>query len=123
MLNVAAHWRKHPATLMPLNPSSPLGRFLDPKQKSLLRANLIVAGSLVVALLLSDFPNNRANLFLVLPTITAAAGTFDTIRNMRRRYSFYHAGVILCIYMDLMVLAMLVFFLVYPYSHLLTSSS
>lgn len=119
----AAHPEESPATHMPLSPLSPLGRFLDPKQKSLLRANLIVALSFGVALVLSDFPNNRANLFLLLPTLTAAVGTFDTIRNMRRRYSFYHAGVILCIYMDLMVLAMMVFFLIYPYSKFLTSSS
>ena len=42
---------------------------------------------------------------------------------MRDRWSFYHAGVILCIYMDLMAIATIVFFLVYPYTHFLASST
>ena len=99
-----------------------LGRLIDLKQKSLLRANLLVIVSLLVALLLSDFPHNRPTLLLMLPAFSALAGTADTIRNMRRVYSFYHAGVILCVYMDLMAIAMILFFLVYPYSRFLTSS-
>lgn len=109
---------------MPIASSLPtqLQRLLDPKQKSLLRGNLLVVLSLVVALVISDFPNNRPNLFLILPMFTAVIGTADTVRNMRRVYSFYHGGVIFCIYMDLMALAMIAFFLFYPYSHFLASS-
>ena len=33
---------------------------------------------------------------------------------MRRRWNFYHGGVILCIYMDLMVLVLVAFLLLYP---------
>lgn len=95
----------------------------DLRQRSLIRANLIVVLSLVAAIFLSDFPHNRATLFLVLPTVFSILGTVDTVRNMRRRWSFYHAGVILCIYMDLMAVAMILFFLIYPYAHFLTSSS
>lgn len=99
-----------------------LRRFLDVRQKSLLRANLLVIVSFLVALVLSDFPHNRPTLLLLLPAFSAMAGTGDTVRNMRRVYSFYHGGVILCVYMDLMALAMILFFLVYPYSHFLASS-
>ncbi len=104
-------------------PSNPqLTRLFDPRQKSLLRANLLVIASVLAALFLSDFPHNRPTLLLVLPAFAAMAGTVDTVRNMRRVYSFYHAGVILCIYMDLMAVILILFFLLYPYSHFLASS-
>lgn len=101
----------------------PLFTIFDLRRRSLTRANLIVVFSLIAAIFLSDFPHNRATLLLVVPTLFAILGTADTVRNMRRRWSFYHAGVILCIYMDLMAVAMILFFLVYPYTHFLTSSS
>ena len=72
--------------------------------------------------MLSDFPNNRANPLIVLPAIIAAAGTIDHLRCMRTQWSWYHGGVVLLIYMDLMSLAMILFFLFYPYTHWLTSA-
>jgi hypothetical protein len=95
---------------------------LNPRKRSLLRGNLLVLLSLAVALLLSDFPRNRANPFLILPAITAILGTADTVRCMQRRWSFYHGGVLLCIYMDLMALCMILFFLFYPYTRWIASS-
>jgi hypothetical protein len=89
----------------------------NPRHRSLIRANSLVLGSLCVALLLSDFPNNRPTLFLILPAFVASVGTADTIRCMQRVWNFYHAGVILCIYMDLMVMGLILFFLLYPYSN------
>ena len=96
---------------------------LDLRQKSLVRANLLVFGSFVWAIFLSDFPRNRATLWLVFPTFFILAGTADTVRCIRRRWSFYHAGVIFCIYMDLMADSMVLFFLLYPYTHILSASS
>lgn len=93
---------------------------LNPRRRSLIRANALVLLSLAAALLLSDFPNNRPTLFLISPALTAIAGTVDTIRCIQRRWSFYHAGVVLCIYMDLMVLGIIFFFLLYPYLDWLT---
>ena len=78
--------------------------------------------SLGLSLLLSDFPNNRANMFLVLPMVAAIAGTIDHLRCMRTRWSWYHGGVVLLLYMDLMALSMILFFLLYPYTHWLTST-
>lgn len=95
-----------------------LPRILDFRAKSLIRANALVLLSLLVAFLLSDFPRNRATLWLILPTLTALAGTADTFRCIQKRWNFYHGGVILCIYMDLMVLCLIFFFLLYPYSGL-----
>jgi hypothetical protein len=95
----------------------------DLRRRSLVRANLLVAVSFLFAVYLSDFPHNHPTMLLVIPTVVALAGTFETIRCMRRRWSFYHAGVILCIYMDLMAIATILFFLIYPYAHFLSSSS
>ena len=41
---------------------------------------------------------------------------------MQRRWSLYHGGVLLLIYMDLMVLCMILFLLLYPYAGWITSS-
>ena len=35
---------------------------------------------------------------------------------MRRRWSWYHGGVVLCLYTDLMILSMIAFFWLYPYA-------
>lgn len=95
---------------------------LNPGKRSILRANLLVLVSLAVALWLADFPENRPNLLIAIPLLTATLGTADTIRCMRPSWSWYHGGVILCVYMDLMVLCMILFSLLYPYSHWLSGS-
>jgi len=100
-------------------PSHPTWRHcpvvFDLRSHSLLRANLIVLLSFLAAIFLSGFPDSRPNLFILLPALLAILGTVDTIRCVQRRWSFYHAGVILCIYMDLMAVGMIFFFLLYPY--------
>ncbi len=95
---------------------------LNPRHRSLVRGNALVLSSLLAAFLLSDFPHNRATLLLLLPAITAVAGTVDTIRCIRPRWNLYHGGVILCIYMDLMAIAVSFFLLLYPYLHWIASS-
>ena len=61
-------------------------------------------------------------MLLLLPTVLAVVGTAETVRCMQLRWGYYHAGVILCIYMDLMALCMILFFLIYPYWHFLSST-
>lgn len=95
---------------------------IDPRRKSLVRGNALVLISFFSAVHLSGFPQTRPNPLLMVPMCLALAGLVDTIRCMRRRWSFYHGGVLLCIYMDLMALAMILFFLLYPYMLWLTSS-
>jgi hypothetical protein len=92
------------------------------RRHSLVRGTLLVLLSLAAAIFLSDFPHNRATPLLIFPAIFAILGTADTTRCLQRRWSFYHAGVILLIYMDLMVLSMVLFFLLYPYFHWLSSN-
>ncbi|QNI37950.1 permease [Edaphobacter albus] len=96
--------------------------FFNPRRRSVLRGALLVLLSLGAAALLSDFPNNRANPMIVLPTLGAIAGAIDHVRCMRPRWDLYHGGVLLLIYMDLMALSMILFFLLYPYALWLTHS-
>lgn len=98
-------------------------QFFNPRCRSLLRGTLLVLLSLGVSVLLSDFPHNRATTLLVLPAIAAVAGTIDHLRCVRTRWSLYHGGVLLLIYMDLMALGMILFFLLYPYALWLTRSA
>jgi hypothetical protein len=95
----------------------PLSSFavLNPRRRSLVRGNLLVLGSFAAAFRLSDFPRSRATLLLVIPAVVALIGTLDTARCMQRRWNFYHGGVVLCIYMDMMAILLILFFLFSPY--------
>ena len=89
--------------------------FFNPRIRSLVRGNLIVLASLALAVLMSGFPHLRQTPWLVLPAFGCVLGTADTVRCMQRRWSFYHGGVLLCVYMDLMAITLVLFFLLYPY--------
>ncbi len=89
--------------------------FLNPRSPSLLRGSLLVLFSLPVALLLSHFPQNQPSLLLTVPALLATVGMIDHIRCMCSHWSWYHGGVLLCIYADLMVIGMILFLLLYPY--------
>jgi hypothetical protein len=88
---------------------------LNPRNRSLARGNTIVLLSLAVATLISKAPHLRAAPLLALPLLGCFIGTADTVRCMRKRWSFYHGGVLLCLYMDLMAITLVLFFLLYPY--------
>jgi len=89
--------------------------FFNLRRKSLLRGSLLVLGSLVLAFVWAGYPEDHANPKLILPALTAFVGTLDTMRCLRLRWSFYHGGVILLLYMDIMAMAMILFLLLYPY--------
>ena len=88
---------------------------LNPHIHSLVRGSALVLLSLAAAFRLSHFPSNHPTPLLVLPILVAIAGLLDTARCMRKRWSLYHGGVLLLIYMDLMAIFIMLFFLVYPY--------
>jgi hypothetical protein len=88
---------------------------LNPRLRSLVRGSLIVLISLAIATWMSDFPHLRMVPWLALPALGCVIGTLDTVRCMQRRWSFYHGGVLLCVYMDLMATTLVLFFLLYPY--------
>jgi hypothetical protein len=95
---------------------------LNPRNRSLLRGNLLVLTGLGTAILISGFPRVHPTFLLVLPALVAIGGTADTVRCMQRRWSFYHGGVLLLIYMDLMALCMILFLLLYPYAQWMVST-
>ncbi len=80
-----------------------------------MRGNLLVVASFALAYRLSDFPRTRATPLLVIPAAMAVFGMVDTVRCMQPRWNFYHGGVVLCVYMDLMAICMILFFLFSPY--------
>jgi hypothetical protein len=94
----------------------------NPRLRSLPRGNILVVASLLIATPMSGFPHLRINPLLALPTLLCLIGTADTVRCMQKRWSFYHGGVLLCLYMDLMVISLILFFLVYPYLIALASA-
>jgi hypothetical protein len=85
------------------------------RAKSLVRGSALVLGSLLLSFLWSGFPEDRPTLKLILPACVALYGTWETLRCLRLRWSFYHGGVLLLLYMDIMALAMIFFLLLYPY--------
>jgi hypothetical protein len=89
---------------------------LNLRHRSLARGTALVLGSLVLAFRLAGFPDDRASLKLLIPTLIATLGTWDTMRCLQHRWSFYHGAVVVLIYMDIMALCMILFLLLYPYA-------
>jgi hypothetical protein len=85
------------------------------RRRSLLRGNLLVLGSFAASFRISDFPRSRATLLLLIPAVVALLGTFDTLRCVRPHRNLYHAGVILCLFMDMLAICLILFFLFFPY--------
>jgi hypothetical protein len=85
--------------------------------RSLLRGTLVVLASFAAAIAASGFPNLHPSPWLLLPALGAIYGTWETTRCLRQRWSFYHGGVLLLLYADILVLAMIVFLLLYPWAH------
>jgi hypothetical protein len=75
-----------------------------------------VLGSLVLALVWSGFPVSRPTPKLILPALLALYGTWETARCLQLRWSFYHGGVLLLLYADVIAVAMILFLLLYPYA-------
>jgi hypothetical protein len=86
------------------------------RARSLVRGTVAVLVSLVMAFIFSGFPDIHASLKLIAPTLLAFYGTWETVRCLRLRWSSYHGGVLLLLYMDIMAIAMILFLLLYPYT-------
>ena len=98
-------------------------RIFNPRRASLIRGSVLVLLSLGAAYLLSGFPTNRATPLLIIPAFVALIGGADTLRCMRRRkWDLFQAGVLLCLYMDLLAVCLILFLLLYPYMLWLTTS-
>ena len=87
------------------------------RQKSLVRGIVLSLGAFIASLLLAGFPhieNLRGSHWQLAALFAAAWGMGEIARCLQRRWSLYHGGVLLLLYADLMILAMIVFLVAYP---------
>ena len=87
------------------------------RQRSLLRGLVLSLGAWAASMRLAGFPDAEhlhSSVWQFLPVLAAAWGMVETARCLGRKWSLYHAGVLILLYAELMILAMVVFFWVYP---------
>jgi hypothetical protein len=80
-------------------------------QKSLARGILLSVGAFFLALRLAGFPDIRklhGSPWEFVALALACWGMVETARCLQRRWSLYHAGVLILLYSDLMILAAIV---------------
>lgn len=78
---------------------------------------LLSLGAFAASLRLAGFPNIdnlHGSHWQFLALLVAAWGMAETARCLRREWSLYHAGVLILLYTDLMILAGIVFLLAVP---------
>jgi hypothetical protein len=81
------------------------------RQKSLLRGILLSVGAFLAALRMAGFPNIQnlhGSRWEFLALLLALWGMAETARCLRRQWSLYHAGVMILLYSELMILAAIV---------------
>jgi hypothetical protein len=87
------------------------------RKRSLVRGVLLSLGAFACSLRLAGFPDIHAlhgSPWQMLVALFAAWGMVDTARCLRRKWSLYHAGVLILLYSELMILALVVFLSIYP---------
>ena len=86
------------------------------RQRSLIRAIALSLGAFIGSLLLAGFPrleNLHGSRWQIVALFVAAWGMAETVRCLRRKWTLYHAGILLLLYSDLMILVMIVFLVAY----------
>ena len=81
------------------------------RQRSLPRGIALSLGGFFLGLRLAGFPfiqNLRGSHWEIAALLVAAWGMAETARCLQRRWSLYHAGVLILLYADLMILAAIV---------------
>jgi len=95
----------------------PRSNIFHPRRRSLLRGVVLSVGALLGSMRLAGFPDAahlHGSVWQFLPVAAAAWGMVDTARCLSRKWSLYHAGVLILLYSELMILTMVLFFWVYP---------
>jgi hypothetical protein len=81
------------------------------RRHSIARGTLLAVGAFFLSLKLAGFPrieNLHASHWQIVALLVAAWGMAETARCLRRKWSLYHAGVLIMLYSDLMILAAIV---------------
>jgi hypothetical protein len=94
----------------------PRSAFFRLRQRSLLRGVVLSLAAMGVSLRLAGFPyiedlHGSRWQFALIPV--ALFGLADTFRCLRRKWSLYHAAVLILLYAELMILATVVFLCFY----------
>ena len=86
------------------------------RRRSLVRAILLGLGAMVASMRLAGFPDTtalHASRWQFLAVLVASWAMAETARCLDRKWSLYHAGVLILLYSDLMILAMVLFLWLY----------
>jgi hypothetical protein len=87
------------------------------RQPSLARGIALSLGAFAVSLRLAGFPHiellHRSN-WQIAVLAAGLWGLAETARCLKRKWSLYHAGVLILLYTDLLILTMIIFLAVYP---------
>ena len=86
------------------------------RQRSLVRGIVLSLGAFIASLLLAGFPHIEklhGSRWQALVLVAAGWGMAETGRCLRGTWSLYHAGVLLLLYSDLMILTLIVFLVAY----------
>lgn len=87
------------------------------RRPSVARGILLSLAAFMLSLRLGGFPdinNLHSSLWQLLPSSLSFIGLFETARCLGRHWSLYHAGVLILLYTELMILSLSIFLLFYP---------
>jgi hypothetical protein len=87
------------------------------RQKSLVRGIVLSLSAFIASLLLAGFPHIEklhGSPWQFAALLIATWGMAETGRCLRGKWSLYHAGVLILLYSDLMILTLIVFLVAYP---------
>ncbi|MGA2558096.1 MAG: permease [Terracidiphilus sp.] len=87
------------------------------REPSLLRGTLLSVGALLGSMRLAGFPDSahlHVSVWQFIPVLATTCGMIDTARCLGRKWSLHHAGVLILLYSELMILALAIFFWLYP---------
>jgi hypothetical protein len=96
---------------------SPLDAIFRLRQQSLIRGIVLSLASFLASLLLAGFPhieNLHGSPWQLASLLIAGWGMVETGRCLRGKWSLYHAGVLILLYSDLMILTLIVFLVAFP---------
>lgn len=86
-------------------------------RRSLVRGVVLSLAAFACSLRLAGFPDIHAlhgSRWQMLAAVAAAWGMADTARCLRSKWSLYHAGVLILLYSELMILALIAVLSIYP---------
>lgn len=87
------------------------------RQRSLVRAVLLSLGAFALSLRLAGFPyieDLHGSRWQIAALLLACWGMGETARCLDRKWNLYYAGILLLLYTNLMILAMIGFLAIYP---------